>query len=144
MKLRAILLLAAQALAILCAHGQTVQPLDAKISAIVNRPEFRRAMFGIEVYSLSDNRVLYVLNADKLFVPDSVTKLITEGTTMQMLGSDYRFHTSVYRTGPISKEGVLRGDLVLVASGDLNLSNRVTSPQTLAFELSNTPRSRMK
>ena len=134
MKLRAILLVAAQALAILCAHGQTVQPLDAKISAIVNRPQFQRAMFGIEVYSLSDNRVLYTLNADKLFVPGSVTKLITEGTTMQMLGSDYRFHTSVYRTGPISKEGVLRGDLVLVASGDPNLSNRVTSPQTLAFE----------
>ena len=43
----AILLVAAQALAILCAHGQTVQPLDAKTSAIVNRPEFRHAMFGM-------------------------------------------------------------------------------------------------
>ena len=134
MRLRVILLVAAQALALLCAQGQTVQPLDAKIAAIVSRPEFRHALFGIEVYSLSDDRVLYALNADKLFVPGSVTKLITEGTALQMLGSDYRFHTPVYRTGPISKEGVLRGDLVLVASGDPNLSNRVTSPQTLAFE----------
>ncbi len=51
MKLRAIVLVAAQAPAMLCAHGQTVQPLDAKISAILNRPKFRRALFGIEVYS---------------------------------------------------------------------------------------------
>ena len=53
---------------------------------------------------------------------------------MQLLGADYRFRTPVYRTGPISKDGVLRGDLVLVAGGDPNLSNRVRSDDTLAFE----------
>jgi PBP4 family serine-type D-alanyl-D-alanine carboxypeptidase len=134
MKLKVTLLVAAQALALLCAYGQTVQTLDAKIAAIMNRPEFRHALFGIEVYSLSDDRVLYALNADKLFVPGSVTKLVTEGVTLELLGEDYRFRTPIYRTGPISKDGVLRGDLVLVASGDPNLSNRVRSSETLAFE----------
>jgi PBP4 family serine-type D-alanyl-D-alanine carboxypeptidase len=36
--------------------------------------------------------------------------------------------------GPISKDGVVSGDLVLVASGDPNLSNRVRSAEALAFE----------
>jgi PBP4 family serine-type D-alanyl-D-alanine carboxypeptidase len=134
MKLKMFLLIAAQVLALVCAHGQTGQSLDAKITAILNRPEFRHALFGIEVYSLSDNRVLYSLNQHKLFVPGSVTKLITEGVTMELLGADYRFRTSIYRTGSLSKDGVLSGDLVLVASGDPNLSNRVRSDDTLAFE----------
>lgn len=134
MKLKMFLLVAAQLLALVCAHGQTSQSLDSKIAAILNRPEFQHALFGIEVYSLSDNRVLYALNEHKLFVPGSVTKLITEGVTMELLGADYRFRTSIYRTGPLSKDGVLRGDLVLVASGDPNLSNRVRSADALAFE----------
>jgi PBP4 family serine-type D-alanyl-D-alanine carboxypeptidase len=134
MKLKMILLVASQVLALLCAHGQTLQPLDAKIAAIIDRPEFRHALFGIEIYSLSDDRVLYALNAHKLFVPGSVTKLVTEGITMELLGADYRFRTPIYRTGPISKDKVLSGDLVLVASGDPNLSNRVRSADILAFE----------
>lgn len=134
MKLRIILLIIAQTLALLSANAQAVQPLDAKIEPIVNRPEFRHALFGIEIYSLSDKKLLYTLNPNKLFVPGSVTKLVTEGVTMQLLGADYRFRTPVYRTGPVSKDGVLSGDLVLVASGDPNLSNRVRSDDTLAFE----------
>ncbi|HEX3251743.1 MAG TPA: D-alanyl-D-alanine carboxypeptidase/D-alanyl-D-alanine-endopeptidase [Pyrinomonadaceae bacterium] len=133
MKLKLMLLIAFQALTLVCARGQNVQPLDARISAIANRPEFRHALFGIEIYSLTDDKVLYALNADKLFVPGSVTKILTEGTALQLLGADYRFHTRVYRTGPIAG-GVLNGDLVLVAAGDPNLSNRVRSDDTLAFE----------
>jgi D-alanyl-D-alanine carboxypeptidase/D-alanyl-D-alanine-endopeptidase (penicillin-binding protein 4) len=39
----------------------------------------------------------------------------------------------VYRTSPLSKTGVLSGGLVLVASGDPNLSNRIQH-DTLAYE----------
>jgi len=49
------------------------------------------------------------------------------------LGADYRFHTKIYRTGPLDKKGRLKGDLILVASGDPNLSNRIRSDGTLAF-----------
>jgi PBP4 family serine-type D-alanyl-D-alanine carboxypeptidase len=134
MKRRMFLLIAAQVVALVCAHGQTAQSLETKIAAIVNRPEYRHALFGIEMYSLTDNKVLYALNEHKLFVPGSVTKVVTEGVTMELLGADYRFRTYVYRTGSISNDGVLAGDLVLVASGDPNLSNRVRSADTLAFE----------
>lgn len=134
MKFKSLVLVAALMPALLCAQAQMPQPLDHKVAAILNRPEFRHALFGIEIYSLSDDKVLYSLNEHKLFVPGSVTKLVTEGVTMELLGADYRFRTPIYRTGPVSKDGVLRGDLVLVASGDPNLSNRVRSADTLAFE----------
>ena len=108
--------------------------LAQRVQAIMDRPEFKHALFGIEFYSLDKGKVIYAINADKLFTPGSTTKLLTEGTALSLLGSDYRFHTSVYRTGRIDEVGALEGDLVLVASGDPNLSGRIRDDGTLAFE----------
>jgi D-alanyl-D-alanine carboxypeptidase/D-alanyl-D-alanine-endopeptidase (penicillin-binding protein 4) len=115
-------------------QAQTAEPLAARIQAVMARPEYRHASFGVEVYSLTERKVLYAHNADKLFVPGSVTKLLTEGTALQLLGPEHRFRTRVYCTGPISPAGVLEGDVVLLASGDPNLSNRLRPDGTLAFE----------
>jgi len=114
-------------------RAQSESTLAARIQKVISRPEFAHANFGIEFYSLDTGEVLYALNADKLFVPASTTKILTEGTLLAKLGADYRFHTRVYRTGPIDKHGTLKGDLVLVASGDPNLSNRIQPDGTLAF-----------
>src|SRR5216110_1105239 len=108
--------------------------LEQRIKKIMSRPEFAHSRFGIEFYSLDTGKVLYELNSQQLFVPGSTTKLLTEGTALELLGGDYRFHTRVYRTGPIKNDGTLDGDLVLVASGDSNLSNRIQPDGTLAFE----------
>jgi PBP4 family serine-type D-alanyl-D-alanine carboxypeptidase len=108
--------------------------LAKRVEEIVSRPEFQHAVFGVEFYSLDSGKVIYSLNADQLFLAASTTKLVTEGTALGLLGADYRFHTRVYRTGPIAPDGTLEGDLVLVASGDPNLSGRIQPDGTLAFE----------
>src|SRR5215471_13055515 len=108
--------------------------LAQRIQKIMDRPEFRHALFGIEFYSLDKGKVIYRINADKLFTPGSTTKLLTEGTALALLGADYRFHTRVYRIGRLDADGTLDGDLVLVASGDPNLSGRIRDDGTLAFE----------
>src|ERR1700730_1206358 len=92
--------------------------LAARVSEIMNRPEYMHASFGVEVYSLDKNMVIYSLHGQELFTPGSTTKLLTEGVGLELLGEDYRFHTQIYRTGAISKSGVLKGNLILVASGD--------------------------
>jgi PBP4 family serine-type D-alanyl-D-alanine carboxypeptidase len=115
------------------ARAQSESALGQRIRKVISRPEFAHANFGIEFYSLDTGKVLYALNADKLFVPASTTKILTEGTLLAKLGADYRFHTCVYRTGAIDKHGTLKGDLILVASGDPNLSNRIQPDGTLAF-----------
>src|SRR5713226_46563 len=114
-------------------HAQSESSLSQRIQKVISRPEFAHANFGIEFYSLETGKVVYALNADKLFVPASTTKILTEGALLAKLGPDYRFHTRVYRIGPIDKRGVLKGDLILVASGDPNLSNRIQPDGTLAF-----------
>src|SRR6185369_1619653 len=106
----------------------------SRIDPIVSRPEFRHAFWGIAFLDLDTGETVYELNADKLFTPGSTTKLLTEGTALALLGPDYRFTTRIYRTGAIGTGGVLSGDLVLVASGDPNLSGRLRPDGTLAFE----------
>jgi len=114
-------------------RAQSFATLAERIQKVMNRPEFAHANFGIKFVSLDTGKVLYSLNSNKLFVPASTTKLLTEGTVLAKLGADYRFHTPIYRTAPIDKNGKLKGDLVLVASGDPNLSNRIRPDGTLAF-----------
>jgi PBP4 family serine-type D-alanyl-D-alanine carboxypeptidase len=117
----------------LAVHAQSPDTLGSRVEKIMARPEFVHANLGIEFYDLESGKVLYSLNSEKLFVPASTTKLLTEGTLLAKLGPNYRFHTPIYRTGPIDKHGTLKGDLILVASGDPNLSNRIQPDGTLAF-----------
>jgi D-alanyl-D-alanine carboxypeptidase len=116
------------------APAQSDSTLATRIDAVTTRPEYQHASFGIEVYSLDEDKVLYALNPQQLFTPGSTTKLLTEGTALELLGADYRFHTRVYRTGPIMPDGTLNGDLILVASGDPNLSGRIQPDGSLAFQ----------
>src|ERR1700734_2185008 len=115
-------------------RAQKDSALADQIHAIASRPEYKHSTFGVEVYSLDEEKVVYALHGQELFTPGSTTKLLTEGTGLELLGSDFRFPTRVYCTGPITAGGVLKGDLILVASGDPNLSGRIQPDGTLAFE----------
>ncbi len=116
------------------APAQKDSALAARIREITSRPEYKHASFGIEVYSLDDDKVLFAVHPQQLFTPGSTTKLLTEGTGLELLGADYRFHTRIYRIGAVASDGTLQGDLIFVASGDPNLSGRIQRDGTLAFE----------
>jgi N-acyl-D-amino-acid deacylase len=118
----------------LSAAAQEGDTLEARIQKVMSRPEYAHSTFAIEFLSLDSGKLIYRWNADKLVVPGSTTKLLTEGTALELLGSDYRFHTRVYRTGELKGNGTLLGDIVLVASGDPNLSGRIQADGTLGFE----------
>jgi len=124
-------LIAAVALAAVRTLPAQDHTLTAKIAEINARPEFVHATFGVAAYDLDAKKMVFGLNAEQLFTPGSTTKLFTMGTALALLGADYRFHTPVYRIGPIER-GVLKGDLVLVGSGDPDLSGRAIG-DTLGF-----------
>lgn len=106
----------------------------AAMQNIVSRPRFAHAIIAGEVYDLDGGRVLYRRNDATLMEAASTTKLVTTGTALALLGPDFRLRTPLYRTGPIDAAGTVHGDLVLVASGDANLSQRIRPDGTLAFE----------
>ncbi len=107
--------------------------LAAEIDEIIARPLFRASSFGVLFCHVRSGRILYEHDARKLFAPASTTKLLSCAGALDALGADFRFETRVVATGPL-KEGTLAGDLVLLASGDPNLSQRLRARDRLAFE----------
>ena len=114
--------------------AQQPADLDRKIATIMARPAFAHSRFGMEFYSLDTHKIVFALNEQQFFVPGSTTKLLSEGTALKLLGADFRFKTRVYAAGAVDPQGTLKGDLVLVASGDPNLSGRLQPDGTLAFK----------
>jgi len=103
------------------ASAQSGAALEQRIKKIVDRPEFAHSRFGIKFISADTGNVVYELNSQEFFVPGSTTKLLTEGTALELLGADYRFRTKIYRTGPVGKNGTLKGDLVLVSASGCHI-----------------------
>jgi D-alanyl-D-alanine carboxypeptidase/D-alanyl-D-alanine-endopeptidase (penicillin-binding protein 4) len=114
--------------------SQSNPELEKKIDAIMARPEYKHSRFGMEFVSLDSQKIVFAKNEQQFFVPGSTTKLLSEGTAMMLLGADFRFRTKVYTVGAVDPQGTLKGDLVLVASGDPNLSGREQSDGTLEFK----------
>jgi D-alanyl-D-alanine carboxypeptidase/D-alanyl-D-alanine-endopeptidase (penicillin-binding protein 4) len=106
--------------------------LQTGIEAIIDAPEYRSSRWGVLVTDQETGKTLYERNADQLFTPASTTKLYSVATALDALGAGYRFETPVYRRGEV-QDGRLKGDLILVASGDPTLGGRATSPGKIAF-----------
>jgi D-alanyl-D-alanine carboxypeptidase/D-alanyl-D-alanine-endopeptidase (penicillin-binding protein 4) len=107
--------------------------LEGQIQAVIQAAEYKPAHWGILAVDLATGQTVYELNADQLFAPASVTKLFSTAAALDALGADYRFHTPIYRRGEVDESGVLKGDLILVASGDLSFGGRTTTDGRIAF-----------
>lgn len=71
--------------------AQSEATLEQRIKKIMDRPEFAHSRFGVEFYSIDTGKSVYELNSQQLFVPGSTTKLLTEGTALELLGGTIAF-----------------------------------------------------
>lgn len=106
--------------------------LAEAVESIIEQPKFKHAHWGILATDLATGEVLFERQPDQLFVPASTTKLFTVAAAWDTLGPDHRFATKVFSTEPV-EGGTLRGDLVLVAGGDLMLGGRIGKDGKLEF-----------
>jgi len=100
-----------------------VAQLEEGIISVTRMPGVSRAAWGIAVQSLDRREHLVTVNAGTLLVPASVAKLVTVATAAEAVGWDYRYTTTLRAAGPIV-DGVLRGDLLVVGSGDPSIGGR--------------------
>lgn len=113
----------------------TPRPLPESISAIMAKPRYAGAgsKWSLVVLDAKTGETVYALDADRLSFTGSVRKLYSVGMALNTIGKDHRFTTSVHRTGTVTPQGVLSGDLVLVAAGDLTFGGRVKPDGTLDY-----------
>jgi D-alanyl-D-alanine carboxypeptidase/D-alanyl-D-alanine-endopeptidase (penicillin-binding protein 4) len=109
-----------------------VDALQRDLKGLFRAPEFSNAIWGVLVRSLDRDQTLYSQNAGTLLMPASNMKLVTMSAAAEKLGWDYRFQTRLMSTAPI-ENGVLKGDLIVIGSGDPSIGARGES--TRAFEV---------
>ncbi len=109
------------------------RPIPPEVLQIIDGPKYAGATWGIRVVDLATGAPIYSLGPDSLFFTGSVRKLFSVGQALNELGPGYRFTTPIHRRGSLGPDGVLQGDLVLVASGDLTLGGRTTPSGKVAF-----------
>lgn len=109
--------------------------LKRSIDAILDRPAWAPAFWGVEVRDLRSGRVLYARNAGKNLKPASTMKVVTTAAVLDALGPDERPRTTAETAARVDAFGRVLGDLYLVGRGDANLSGRFTEGRiTAAFE----------
>lgn len=120
------------ALAVVAVPAPAAPPdaLAKHLDEIVDGPDYKHASWGVLVVDAKTGKTVYARNPDTMLAPASVTKLFSCAAALVALGPDDVRETSVYGRGPVVK-GTLRGDLVLVAGGDVMLGGRTKDGKTV-------------
>ena len=97
-----------------------VRKFQQAVDKILAHSCLKNKRYGIEIYSLDRNEILYEARKDQLFIPASNLKLITTAAALKRLGPDYRFPTRLFTSGTL-KGDTLYGDLYIKGYGDPKL-----------------------
>lgn len=92
------------------------QALARSLDKLIDDSEFSSARWGVFVASLKDGRVIAARDAQKLFNPASVQKIVTSVAALDKLGSDFRWETRVFAPN-WPRDGVIEGNIVLYGGG---------------------------
>ena len=91
-----------------------------KVKQFLKKKNFKSSHFGLMVSQISSAREieeLYVLNADRLFIPASLTKIPVLSALYHYYSPHKKFQTQIVSSGSII-QGILKGDLVIKGGGD--------------------------
>ncbi|GHO99480.1 D-alanyl-D-alanine carboxypeptidase/D-alanyl-D-alanine-endopeptidase [Reticulibacter mediterranei] len=107
--------------------------LDPRITKIMTSSEYQHGEWGLLEINPTTGRAVHALGSNtRVFVQGSTTKLFSVSAALNSLGFDHRFTTPIYATGNTT-QGVLTGNLVLVAQGDLTMGGRTKADGTVDF-----------
>ena len=91
------------------------------------------ANWSLHVANAVTGQTILSHNSRQAVVPASTQKIVTTATALLILGSDFRYPTTLTHTGMIDQDGILHGDLVIKGSGDPTLG-AVQLHDSLALE----------
>ena len=106
--------------------------IPPEIRAIFNKELYNESIWALRVIDMETGKDVYNLRSDDNLFIGSVRKVFTIAELINELGLDFMFQTPVHRQGIVDGEGVLNGDLILVAKGDLTMGGRRLPNNTMA------------
>lgn len=83
---------------------------------------FQNASFGLYAVSEKTGKVLLDYHSEQSLLPNSILKVITTAAALKILKGPFSYQTKLSACGDI-REGVLKGDLVIIGGGDPTLGS---------------------
>lgn len=102
------------------AWGMTEQEA---VDAFAGDKMLRHAAAGVAVMRLDSGKIVASHLLDQAIITASTMKTITSSVALETLGGDFKFETRVLLRGTVVGD-TLRGDIVVVGSGDPTLGSR--------------------
>ncbi|RRD02238.1 D-alanyl-D-alanine carboxypeptidase/D-alanyl-D-alanine-endopeptidase [Prevotella sp. OH937_COT-195] len=88
-----------------------------RIEDIMNSNVLKTSIVGVEIYDLTDDKVIYACNERQTMRPASTQKMLTAVTALDRLGGDYEYKTQLCYTGEIDGRTLL-GSLYCIGGFD--------------------------
>lgn len=101
---------------------QALAQVPTAISRFLRLPGMEGCTLSCVIRDLSTGETLCAYQDSRQITPASVLKLVTTATALELLGSDYRFPTTLAYDGHIA-DGTLHGNLYIIGSGDPSLGS---------------------
>jgi D-alanyl-D-alanine carboxypeptidase/D-alanyl-D-alanine-endopeptidase (penicillin-binding protein 4) len=103
--------------------GQTpATKLEQALRILKADPQMKHALYGFYIRDSVTGKAVWDENSQVGFAPASCQKVIVSTASLELLGQDFQYQTRVAYDGSI-QQGVLRGNLYIVASGDPSLGS---------------------
>lgn len=107
--------------------------VPAEIQKIFDKPAYRDALWSLRVVDVESGLVVYDMNSARQMLIGSVRKLFSVALALEALGPEHALRTPVHRRGKLDSAGVLSGDLIVVASGDIAMGGRTRPDGSFAI-----------
>lgn len=101
--------------------AQTIQDLKNELKKLSTDKDLKNATIGFYAMDLDSNKSVASWDENRSLVPASTMKLVTTATTLELLGKNKRFSTSIAYTGNIDSNSILNGDVYIIGGGDPSL-----------------------
>ena len=97
--------------------------MQEAVDLFVGDKMLQHASAGVAVMRIDSGKVVASHLLDQAIVTASTMKTVTSTAALETLGGDFAFETQVLLRGTVSGD-TLRGDIVVVGSGDPTLGSR--------------------
>jgi len=100
-----------------------IQNLEKAFNNLLNDEQAKHAIVSLCVLDANTGKTLYAKNEQVGLATASTLKTITAATAFSILGKDFQFQTTLAYTGTITADGTLKGNLIIIGSGDPTLGS---------------------
>lgn len=100
-----------------------IQNIEKAFNNLLNDEQAKHALVSLCVLDANTGKTLFAHNEQIGLATASTLKTITAATAFSFLGKDFQYQTTLAYSGNIAPDGTLKGNLIIIGSGDPTLGS---------------------